>query len=145
MKRIKLDDIDRKVPFEVPDHYFDTLPSVIQSRAVQPTPAERHPLGISWSWRRTGLVSMAASIIGLLIWITYPAQQLSLGHEALSQVSDEAIVQYLSKNEQLTPNDFEMNAEAVSLTPDSLLIQQLDISDKDILDELDPEDLKEAI
>ena len=62
-KRIKLDDLNRKVDFKVPDNYFDELPQIIQSRVAD----KKKPV-LAWLFTTSvtrGAVSFAT--IGLLV------------------------------------------------------------------------------
>ena len=149
-KRIRLEDLERKVPFEVPDGYFDKLPSVIMSRL--PATPERAAFGraafgraafgraafgrrplVSWSWQRSLALAGALSLIVALVWFTYPQQQGPLGSERLSQVSDEAILEYLA-DENLSYYDLsENNAVQAAFQTDSTVLHYLDGLDKDFL------------
>lgn len=101
-KRIRLSDLDRKHPFNVPEGYFDTLAGKIQQRVedisgVEEAPAvplrkNTIPLG-SW-WRISAVAASIALIVGL-IWFTLPARQGALGPDALSAISDDDILDYL--------------------------------------------------
>lgn len=133
--KIRLEDLERNVPFEVPDGYFDKLPSVIMSR-LPATPERaaygRQPL-VSWSWQRSlGLVG-ALSLIVALVWFTFPQQQGPLGSERLSQVSDDAILEYLSEENisyyDLSENDVVQTAFGT----DSTVLNYLDGLDADFL------------
>lgn len=129
-KRIRLDEIEKKVPFEVPERYFDELPSIIQSRI--PPKAERSPW-VSWSWQRSASLVGAMSLIFVLIWITFPKRQGPLGQQPLSGVSDEAILEYLAE-ENLSYYDLsENNAVQMAFDTDSTVINYLDGLDKDLL------------
>lgn len=100
---IRLDELDtghplRQHPFEemnagVPDGYFDSLPSIIQERAVQ----KQHGWTVSWSWQRSMASLAGAGLVAALVWVTWPARQDSLGQEALAKVSDQAITAYLEE------------------------------------------------
>lgn len=128
--RIRLDDLKRQVPFEVPEGYFDKLPSIIQARI--PATPERRPL-VSWSWERSVALAGAFSLILALVWFTYPQQQGPLGSERLSQVSDEAILEYLA-DENISYYDLsENNAVQAAFKTDSTVLYYLDGVDKDFL------------
>ena len=122
--------MERKVPFEVPEGYFDKLPSIVMSR-LSATPEPR-PL-ISWSWQRSLGLAGALSLIVALVWFTYPQQQGPLGSERLSQVSDDAILQYLSEENisyyDLSENDVVQTA----FDTDSTVLNYLDGLDADFL------------
>lgn len=129
-KPIRLDEIKKKVPFEVPEGYFDNLPSIIQSR-IPPTP-ERNPW-ISWSWQRSAALVGAMSLIIILAWISFPTRQGPLGQPPLSEVSDAAILEYLS-DENLSYYDLsENNAVQSAFDTDSTVFNYLDGLDKDLL------------
>jgi hypothetical protein len=145
MSRIKLEDIERRsTPFKTPEGYFEDLPMRVQARVVAQTkPQER--LTLSWSWRRTALWTAAACTIGLLVWITYPAKQYSLGEETLAQVSDEAIVGYL-KESDLTNQDLTEQTQVAELYQnDEVLLQQLNIDEEALQNALETEDIEEEI
>ncbi|GHB59533.1 hypothetical protein [Persicitalea jodogahamensis] len=129
-KKIRLEDLERKVPFEVPDGYFDKLPSIVMSRL--PATPEPQPL-ISWSWQRSLGLAAALSLIVALVWFSYPQQQGSLGSERLSQVSDDAILEYLTE-ENISYYDLsENNAVQAAFQTDSTVLYYLDGLDADFL------------
>ncbi|MPR32295.1 hypothetical protein [Salmonirosea aquatica] len=129
-KRIRLDDLERHVPFEVPDGYFDKLPAIIQARI--PATPERRPW-VSWSWQRSAALAAAMSLIIALVWFTYPQQQGPLGSERLSQVSNEAILEYLA-DENISYYDLsENNAVQTAFDTDSTVMNYLDGLDRDFL------------
>jgi hypothetical protein len=129
-KRIRLDELKRDVPFEVPERYFDELPLMIQSRL--PTTPERPPL-ISWSWQRSVALAGAMSLIIALVWFTFPQQQGTIGQGPLSEVSDEAILEYLHQEDI---SYFELSENAViqqAFTTDSTIIHYLDGVDNEFI------------
>ncbi len=135
MKQIKLDDIDRQIPFEVPDRYFDELPSVIQSRVeAKPEPI----FTVSWSWKRSVLLVASSVMIGVLIWITYPSKQYSIGEEALSQVNEKTVETFL-KNSEIIASDLINENNFANTNSDTTIINQLDISEQDIIKHLEGE------
>lgn len=122
--------MERNVPFEVPDGYFDKLPSIVMSRL--PATPEPRPL-ISWSWQRSLGLAGALSLIVALVWFTYPQQQGSLGSERLSQVSDDAILEYLAE-ENISYYDLsENNAVQAAFQTDSTVLNYLDGMDAEFL------------
>ena len=128
--KIRLEDLERNVPFEVPDGYFDKLPSIVMSRL--PATPERQPL-VSWSWQRSLGLAGALSLIIALVWFTYPQQQGSLGNERLSQVSDDAILEYLAE-ENISYYDLSENdAVQAAFQTDSTVLYYLDGMDQDFL------------
>ncbi len=145
MKRIKLEDLDRSVPYEVPEGYFDKFPSAIQTRLHEHIAEKEHKFTISWSWRRTALVGIAASVVGVLLWITYPQKQHSVGEETLSQVSDEEIVKYLKDN-QISQHEMSDQTQLSELySGEDVLLQQLNVDDEDLKKAIQEVDLEGSI
>lgn len=84
----KLDDIDKKEVFKVPDGYFEDLPMQIQKRITE-TP-KRQTLRIpSWS------LALAASILLLLTFIFIFPNNNPTAEELLAEISQDEIVAYL--------------------------------------------------
>lgn len=140
--RISLEDIPNNPPFSVPDGYFEALPQRIQARAVKPAPALRPNL----IWQRVTVSLAAFSLVAVLIWQTLPPKQGSLGADAISQVGDEIILEYLV-TQNLTPYDLvdHLN-QSTTITPaDGAALQQLDVSEEDILQHLKTADLEEVL
>ncbi|MCY7350729.1 MAG: hypothetical protein LH606_08675 [Cytophagaceae bacterium] len=141
-ERINLDDLPRKQPFSVPEGYFDTLPQRIQAQVVAPAPAFRFHL----SWQRVSVSLAAFSLVAVLIWQTLPPKQGSLGTDAISQVSNETILEYLT-TQNLTPYDLVDHLDQVSIltSGEGAVLQQLNITDEDILHHLKTEDLEDVL
>jgi hypothetical protein len=120
---------------------------IIQSRAVKPTPEP--VVWFSWTWRRTWLSLASASLIAVLVWLTLPPRQDTIGEESLSQVRNEEIVKYLNEQnvshieiaEQFTNKE----SNPAKLDTDTTVLQHLDISDEEILQHLDPEEIQDII
>ncbi|TLU99032.1 hypothetical protein [Dyadobacter luticola] len=129
-KRIRLEDLKREVPFSVPEDYFDKLPQIIQSRI--PAEPARRPV-LDWSWQRwTGLVSAMALIL-VLVWVTVPERQGSLGQEPLSNVSNASIINYLEE-ENISYYDLsEHKVVQKAFDTDSTVLYYLDGLDDEFL------------
>ncbi|HAK80101.1 hypothetical protein FHS57_000659 [Runella defluvii] len=145
MKKIKLEQLDRKLPFETPEGYFDKLPSMVQTRLHEHIDEKETKFTIGWSWRRTAIVGAAASVVGALLWVTYPQKQLSLSEESLSQVSDQEIYNYL-KDTQITQQEM---GEQTSLNElysnEDVLLQQLNVDDEALRKAIQEADIEENI
>jgi hypothetical protein len=129
-ERIRLDDLKKELPFSVPEGYFENLPQIIQSK-IPAKPAGR-PV-ISWSWQRaTGLVAAAALIL-VLVWVTVPERQGSLGQEPLSGVSNASIVAYLEEEDISYYDLSEHKVVQKAFDTDSTVLYYLDGLDEDIL------------
>ena len=139
-KIIRIDELDvghplRQDPFRAPDGYFDALPMQIQSRiqAQKPTPA----FTLSWSWQRTVASLAGAGLVAVLVWVTLPQRQESLGQEALSSVSNEAILAYLDE-QGIDANELADPASAkMSVAGDSTMFQYMNVKPDDIRRHID--------
>ena len=128
--RIRLDDIKKDMPFSVPEGYFDKLPQIIQSRIT--SEPSRKPL-VGWSWQRSMALVSAMALIFVLVWVTVPERQGSLGQEPLSGVSDASIVAYL---EEQNINYYDLSEHKVvqkAFETDSTILNYLDGMDSDFL------------
>jgi len=128
--RIRLDDIKKDMPFSVPEGYFEKLPQIIQSRIT--SEPSRKPL-VGWSWQRSMALVSAMAIIFVLVWVTVPERQGSLGQEPLSGVSDASIVAYL---EEQNINYYDLSEHKVvqkAFETDSTILNYLDGMDSDFI------------
>jgi len=129
-KRIRLDDLKKEVPFTVPDGYFDKLPQIIQSKI--PSEPVRKPV-IGWSWQRSlGLVSAMALVL-VLVWVTVPERQGSLGQEPLSGVSNASIISYLEDQDISYYDLSEHKVVQKAFDTDSTVLYYLDGLEDDVL------------
>jgi hypothetical protein len=138
-----LENLPRENIFKVPDNYFDELPMRVQTRTS--AKAKVVPL-VSWSKQRTWASIAACSTIMILGYFTLMPKQESLGNEALSGVKNQEIVNYLIQ-ENLTQNDVAEqfdNNKGLKIN-DSEFLDNLKVSDKDILQSVDLKDIEEEI
>ncbi len=141
-KRVALDDIPKKALFSVPEGYFDELPQRVQTRVAKPSPA----FTISWNWQRT-LASLASvGLVAVLVFQSMPRKQGALGTEMLTTVENAAIVDYLH-NQNLTPFDLEDQAGSMAVVKPGTVVgvQQLNVSDNDILEHLETQNLDDVL
>lgn len=129
-KRIRLDDLKRETPFTVPEGYFDKLPQMIQSRI--PAEPVRKPL-VSWSWQRSIGLAAASALILVLVWVTVPERQGSLGQEPLSGISNASIISYLEEQDISYYDLSEHKVVQKAFESDSTVLNYLDGLDDDIL------------
>ena len=118
------------MPFSVPEGYFDKLPQIIQSRIT--SEPSRKPL-VGWSWQRSMALVSAMALIFVLVWVTVPERQGSLGQEPLSGVSDASIVAYL---EEQNINYYDLSEHKVvqkAFETDSTILNYLEGMDSDFL------------
>ena len=129
-KRIRLDDLKRETPFSVPEGYFDKLPQVIQARI--PAEPVRKPL-VSWSWQRSVGLAAASALILVLVWVTVPERQGSLGKEPLSGISNASIISYLEDQDISYYDLSEHKVVQKAFESDSTVLNYLDGLEDDIL------------
>jgi hypothetical protein len=128
--RIRLDDLKKEVPFSVPEGYFEKLPQIIQSR-IPAEPARKPILG--WSWQRSMALVSAVALIFVLVWVTVPERQGSLGQEPLSDISDASIIDYL-EDQNISYYDLsEHRVVQKAFETDSTVLNYLDGLDSDFI------------
>ena len=91
MKRMKLEDLNKKVPFQVPDGYFDQLTVDIQSK-IKEKPLRQWSPSPRLRW-----AAVAAAMVVLIgtIWIfNQPAQPVTAA-DLLADVNEQALLDYL--------------------------------------------------
>lgn len=129
-KHIRLDDLKKETPFVVPDGYFENLPQIIQSKI--PNKTARRPL-IQWTWQRAAGLITAMSFILVMVWVTFPERQGSLGQEPLSKISDASIISYL-EDQNISYYDLsEHQVVQKAFDTDSTVLNYLDGLDEDFL------------
>jgi len=137
-KPIRIDELTnehplRQLPFTVPEGYFDALPSRVQAETLK----RSHRFSINWTWQRTAASLAGAGLVAVLVWVTYPQKQESLGPDALSDVSNRAIVEYLN-DQALSTEDLADVAPANLVIPtESTLLDFLEVSPQAIEAELE--------
>jgi hypothetical protein len=145
MKNEKFDfeNLPKENIFKVPENYFENLTSHIESRTSEESKIV--PL-VTWSKKRTWMSVAACSAIVVLGYFTIMTKQDSLDKEALAGVQNQEIVNYLIQ-ENLNQTDVAEQFDNTKITKfkDSDLIDNLKVSDKDILQSLDLENIEEEI
>ncbi len=141
--KFDLNKISRESIFKVPENYFENLPMQIQAKTSGK--AKVIPL-VSWSMKRTWASLAACSIIVILAYFTWMPKQDALSNEALSEVQNKEIVNYLIQ-EDVSQSDIaeHFEDEEVKLSNDSELLDYLKLNDKDIIQSIDLENLEEDI
>lgn len=114
---MRLEDIEKKNIYKVPDKYFDQLPMRIQARTAEKKPST----GFTFRWNFALKVATPAfALILILILFGIPGSKESLSaDEILAQVSTEDVIAYLEISdittdeiiEVLDLSDLELNFE----------------------------------
>ncbi|WP_462249157.1 hypothetical protein [Ekhidna sp.] len=122
--KYKLDDIEKKEAFKVPDGYFEELPLKIQQRVSN----EKKTYGFnvpSWS------LALAASLLLVVTFVfVLPGNEQS-AEELLAEISQEEIVAYL---DQIELDEYDI---ASAIGDD---VNDLEFENTNILDAIDLED-----
>ena len=147
--KFDLEKLPRENIFKVPENYFEELPMLIQSQTSAKTKVT--PL-VSWSMKRTWASIAACAAIAILGYFTWMPKQDALGNEALSEVQNQEIINYLLQ-ENINQIDLAEQFENVQSTKvdleesvsDSELLDNLKIDQQDILQSIDIENLEENI
>lgn len=141
-KKIDLENLPRENVFKVPENYFEHLSSRIQAETSAQT--KILPM-ISWSKQRTWASIAACLAIITLSYFTLMPKQTSLGNEALSGIPNHEIINYLIQ-ENLNQGDVaeHFNNKSTKIK-DYELLENLKVSDKDILRSIDLEHIEEDI
>jgi hypothetical protein len=142
-EKIDIENLRKESIFKVPKNYFNDLPMRIQAQTSGKTKVV--PL-ISWSKQRTWASIAACSVIGILGYFTLMPQQDSLGNESLAGVQNQEIINYLIQ-ENINQSDV---AEQIDNTKtlkfqDSELLDNLKVTDKEILQSVDYENIDSEI
>lgn len=142
-EKFDLENLPRENIFKVPENYFENLSSRIQAETSEQVKVI--PI-ISWSKQRTWASIAACSAIIILGYFTLMPKQNSLGNEALSGVQNHEIVNYLIQqnlNQGDVAEQFDNNKS--NKIKDYELLENLKVSDKDILRSIDIEHIEEDI
>lgn len=130
MKKLRLDEIDKKTPFEVPEDYFQKLTADIQSRVAE-KPRRRWITTPQLQWA----VSGALVILVTLTIVFFPKEETLTAEQLLAQVDDQELINYLETIE-LTDADLATTLDDENL--DGLLFdsfEEIELGGED-LDEL---------
>ncbi len=114
MKKINLNELDRKQPFKAPDGYFEELPSIIQSKAVD-SDKRTQP----WEMPVIRWVAVPAMIIAIVIFSILPNDENNNPDQLLAEVSTEELVAYLESTDMSTADLLEMIDEPNRLFDDT--------------------------
>lgn len=97
---MKLEDINKKNIYTVPDKYFDQLPARIQSRVNEEKPVS----WLRWDWTLT--YKLVAPVAAMLLLIFYFGQRPDSGFQnaeaILAEVNTEDLIAYLETTDITT-------------------------------------------
>ncbi|MEP1032148.1 hypothetical protein [Ekhidna sp.] len=136
--KYKLNNIDKKEIFKVPDGYFESLPLKIQQRISSSSKPERNGIP-SWS------LALAASFLLLITFVFILPDNAPSPEQLLAEVSQDEIVAYLDQvelDEYDIATAFGDDADELNFE-DTNVLDGIDLGDQaidDVLLEYDLED-----
>ncbi len=141
-KRIRLDELERKHPFTVPEGYFESLAEDIREKAERISAAEDRPVvplhqktSSLRRWWRIPAVAASIALVTGLTWFTLPVRQGPLGPDALAAVSDDAILEYLESQDLDYFDLASQDAVQKAFVDESTILQYLDNVDDALIRE----------
>ena len=142
-EHIDIENLRKENIFKVPENYFNDLPMRIQAQTSGKDKV--FPL-ISWSKQRTWGSIAACSVIAILGYFTLMPQQDSLGSESLAGVQNQEIENYLIQ-ENINQSDVteQIDKNKTLTFKDSELLDNLKVTDNDILQSVDYEHIDSEI
>lgn len=142
-EKIHIENIRKENIFKIPENYFNDLPMRIQAQTSGKTKVV--PL-ISWSRRRTWTSVAACIVVGILGYFTLMPQQDSLGSESLAGVQNHEIINYLIQ-ENINQSDVaeQIDNSKTLRFKESELLDNLKVTDKDVLQSVDYENIDSEI
>lgn len=137
---MKLEDLPKKNIYQVPDTYFDKLPSIVMAQ-VQQKDTRR---GISWLglWQtlylRSALAGFALILAVVFVFtLNNNNNQYLESASLMAQISDREAYDYLANSERLESQDLSL----LSQSGTDISHEFIQVSQEDIWQELDEEDL----
>jgi hypothetical protein len=132
-QKIKLDDLEKKQVFLVPDRFFEDLPAAIQKKV--------HVSGKSTSifqlpWIKYGL-SLASLVLLILVGYLFynPGTSPEKPAYSLSEVSNEEIINYLGQTD-LAQSELIDRAATINVSLHEEMLQEVEVTDDMILQEM---------
>lgn len=131
-KPFKLDELSKKDVFSVPDGYFDKLPTIIQTKAVESTKKRKvySPVGVMRLALPALIIILVSGYIGFK-YLNNPVRQDARIEDMLADVSTEELVSYLGESDITSDELLDMvSFEGESLEDFSTGIDE--VSDEDL-------------
>lgn len=130
---INLEDLPKKQVYEVPDGYFDKLPSVIQAKAVDSKKSSSTVFNWSLAWR------YAMPIVALVLMVTYFTLRIKkqdIDVEAMiGDVPTEELVAYLTESD-ITTEELLSIIDIDELDVDGMINENIELLNDNEWDEL---------
>jgi len=131
--KIKLDEMPKKQVYSVPDGYFDNLPTIIQSRVINPEASE------SWARNWTSSLKYALPALALVLMVTYFGVRLnkdSIDVQAmLDDIPTEELVTFLAESDISTEEILSM-VDLETFDIDGMVDENIQLLDDNEWDEI---------
>jgi len=137
--RIRVEELEKKNVFSVPDRYFDTLPSQIQARVNGRNQAATFSFG--WLVKTIAFASVVLLVISLWFFNGKPG---TTPEAQLTGVSPEEIATYLQDSE-VTQRELIDLISQTTTTTDENLFQSSDITENELVEELSNQEVEDLI
>ncbi|MEQ8808610.1 MAG: hypothetical protein RIE59_06035 [Imperialibacter sp.] len=137
MKKFKLDDIERKEPFEAPEKYFDEFPLRMQKRIeVKAAGSPVWQLLLSPKWSLSALAMVLVVGVGLFVWNSDTATNEALN--PLDAVATADLIYYLeiefvSSDELMDVMDHTEVEDSIWNDGDLNLLPEVEMTDEELL------------
>jgi hypothetical protein len=143
-EKFDIENLPKENIFKVPENYFSELESNIHTQTIYKS-SSSVPLR-SWSKTKAWVAVAACTTVGILGYLTMMPTQESIGTESLSGVQNQEIVNYLiqeNTNQTDIADQFDGN-KSIKIS-DAELLDNLKVTDKDILQSIDFKNIEEEI
>jgi hypothetical protein len=142
-RKIKIDDLEKKQVFTVPERYFEQLPQQISRKAGQ---SQKRRSPFEWPVLRYGAAMGGVCLFILLgYFLIKPTATDAAQPEAiLSQVSRQEIVQYLQQTE-VSQYELVERASEANLVIEEKALDEVEVNQELLWEETDSELIEELI
>ncbi|MEP0367609.1 MAG: hypothetical protein ABJN36_07310 [Cyclobacteriaceae bacterium] len=137
--KMKLDDIDKKHPFQVPDGFFDELTTDIQSRVSSDEKRPFFRTAAKWSL----LPALALSLVLGFWFFQVEKPTVSQSEILLAQVSEDAILTYLDETDISVAELISLSDNPMDLLETPNYLNGIDLNEENMDDLINTFDLNE--
>jgi len=128
---IKLEGLQKKQVFSVPDGYFTDLPSIIQSRAVKPKSTPTYIWSVAWR--------VALPVVALAMMLVYFGVRINNNdidvQAMIDDISTEELVSYLTESD-ITTEELLSLIDINELDVDGIIDEDIKLLDDNEWDDL---------
>jgi len=139
---MKLEDLEKRNIYQVPEHYFDKLPAKVMARVQEHKAAGQNALWapVKYTFLKGAMAGLVLVIIFASIFVLskQPAATAN-STQLLAQISDKEALDYLVTTDKLEMQDLSL----LSQSNNDLSHEFLQVSAEDIIQELEEVDLQE--